>query len=360
MIRRYMGVVAWTAASLGLAAGLSACGGATASATDEVEFVRSVTVRVTTVRPEPFLELVRLVGVVQANRDLVVAAEESGVVRSLYVEKGARVSAGQPLLKIDDALLTAQHEQAMADARLARETYERQRRLWEDEQVGSELAFLRAKYAAEAAEAQVKVLATRLERTTVRSPIAGVFDARLAELGAMVSPGTPVARVVDVATVKVLAGVPERYAGDIGPGAEAFVTLDAMPGREFTGRLEFVGTAVDDASRTFPVEVQLTNAGAVLKPGLVANVGITRRALESALVIPQEAVVRAENGFIVYVAVRQGEDWVSQARPVRTGASLGGRVVIESGLEQGDQVVVVGQQQLAGGDILRIAGNDRP
>lgn len=341
---------------------LAGCGAPaeSASSAPAAEAARTVTVEVEEVVPRAYTDYVRLVGIVLANRDVTVAAEEGGVVREIYVEKGTPVSAGQPLFKIDDALLRAQLEQAEANARLARETYERQRRLWEEEEVGSELTYLQARYAAEAAEAQARLLATRLERTTVRAPIAGILDARLVEVGAMVAAGTPVGRIVDVSKVKVAAGVPERYAGEIRLGAEAIVQLDVAGGREFRGALSFVGTAVDDGSRTFPVEIEVQNPDGALVPGLVANVGVARRDLDAAIVVPQEAVLRAEDGYVVYVAVQREGAWRAEARPVVTGASRGGRVLIESGLEPGELVVVVGQQTVAAGDYLNIVGGGRP
>ncbi|HWV58725.1 MAG TPA: efflux RND transporter periplasmic adaptor subunit [Longimicrobiales bacterium] len=352
------GATALASATVALVTG---CGAPAQSASSAAatETVRTVTVEVQEVVPEPFIDYVRLVGVVLANRDVTVAAEEGGVLRQIFVDKGTEVTAGQPIFKIDDELLQAQVAQAEANARLARETYERQRRLWEEEEVGSELTYLQARYAAEAAEAQAALLATRLERTTVRAPISGILDARLVEVGAMVGAGSPVARIVDVSTVKIAAGVPERYAGEIRRGADAVVELAVMGGRTFQGKLSFVGTAVDDGSRTFPIEIEVENDDGALVPGLVANIGVARQVLDSAIVVPQEAILRAEEGYIVYVAVQRDGAWRAEARPVVAGASRAGRVQVNSGLQPGDRVVVVGQQQVTAGDYLNIAGGDR-
>ena len=107
----------------------------------------------------------------------------------------------------------------MAD--LAKETWDRRKRLFEEDQVGSELAYLEAKYASEQATANLNVLEERLARTTIRAPIDGILDSREIEVGNMVAPGTPVARIVDNNPVKITAGVPERYAADVRTGAEA-------------------------------------------------------------------------------------------------------------------------------------------
>ncbi len=352
-LNRYIG-----AAALFAAIASTACNGGEAqeSASPESDAApagRVVNVHVVQVEAREFTEFVTLTGALEASRDVSVAAEESGVIRQLFVDKGARVRPGQPIARIDDQVLRAQYDQARSEAALAKETYERQRRLWEDEKIGTEI-FLRAKYGAETAEANARMLAARLERTTVRAPIGGVLDDRLVEVGAMVSPGTPVARIVDADPVEVTAGVPERYAGEIRPGAEVRVTIDHLGGGTFEGRASYVGTALDTRTRTFPVEFTIANRNGVLKPGMVARLDLQRRTIPDALLVPREAVQRASTGYIVYVVTGEGERTHAEARPVELGAGAGEQVAIVSGLVAGERVIVVGQQQVANGDAVRV------
>ena len=355
--RAVLGVVSVLALSIGAVACGSASEAQDTRAPDsaQVDGVRVLNVETWTVRAEPYAEQVTVTGTVEADRDVTVASEESGIVREVYVERGARVAAGQPVARIDDRVLRAQYDQARSEAALAQETYERQRRLWEDEKIGTEIAYLRAKYGAETAEANARVLAARLDRTVVRAPIAGVLEDRMIEVGSMVGPGTPVARILDVDPLKVTAGVPERYAADIRPGTGAIVGLETGPAGEIRGRVRFVGSAVDERNRTFAVEIDVPSGGG-LKPGVVARVSLPRRTLEEAILVPRDAVLRSETGYIAYVVTGQGDELVAEARPVTTGSGHDGRVLIESGLEPGDRVVVVGQQQLANGDRVRVAG----
>jgi RND family efflux transporter MFP subunit len=326
--------------------------GESATANGDAVPARIVNVETIEVQPEPFADRVDATGQVMADRDVVVASEESGVVRSILVEKGTRVSAGQALVRIDDRLLKAQHDQAVSEAALARETFERQRRLWEEDSIGSELTFLRAKYAAETADANARALDTRLERTTIRAPFAGILDARLVEIGSTLSPGSPVVRIVDADPLKVLAGIPERYAGEVRTGAAAIVSFDN--GRTVEAKASFVGTAIDEQSRTFPIEVVVPNEGGLLKPGMVANVRVSRGIQREAILVPRDAVMRVQSGYIVYVATERDGKWIAEARAVATGAGDAGRVVITDGLKAGEQVVVAGQQQVAGGDLIRV------
>lgn len=346
-------------AAVALAAVVGACGGdaaANGSAGEAETFTRVVNVETATVEPERFVEVIRLTGTVEANQDVQVSAEETGVVREILVEKGNPVRTGQPILRIDDRVLRAQVEQARARADLAEETWQRRQRLFEEDAVGSELAYLEAKYAAEETRANLQTLEERLERTVVRAPLAGILDRRLVEVGTMVNAGTPVVRIVDLDPVKITAGVPERFAADVAPGAEAEVRLDAFSGRVFEGGISYVGASVDPGNRTFPVELDLPNPGRMIKPEMVAQISLVRRVRDDALVVPQEAIVRVEDGFVVFVVGQEDGGEVAVVTPVTTGPSNGNRVVVEEGLQPGDRVIVVGQQQVAHGDRVRIVG----
>jgi len=174
----------------------------------------------------------------------------------------------------------------------------------------------------------------------------------------MVAPGTPVARLVDADPLKVTAGIPERYAGEIRTGVPVTVSFDN--GAEVAGQIGFTSSMIDSANRTFAVEVRVGNAGGALKPGMVARLRVTRGVTESALLVPRDAVLRAQSGYVVYVATERDGRWVAESRTVEMDTGDGRRVVIRSGLAAGDRVIVSGQQQVANGDLIRIAdGADR-
>lgn len=353
----------WTLAALALSVLVAGCNrtdGAEAqrSGDGEGRTERTVNVEVLEVRPASFTHFVRIVGTVEAQRDVRVSAEESGVVAAVGAAKGQAVRPGQPLVRLDAGVLAAQLEQAASQAALAEETWERQRQLWEQDSVGTEMAYLQAKYNAETAKAQARVLSERMERTVVRAPIPGILDERMVEVGSMVSPGTPVARILDMDTVEIVGGVPERYAADIERGAEVTVRVRSLAGRQYTGAIDFIGASVDAGNRTFPVEVVVPNPGLGIKPGMVADVQIARRTLDDALAVPRHTVLRREDGYIVYLAVPSGDGWRAEVRSVVPGVSRGEMVVIEAGLEPGDRIVAVGQQRVADGDALVVVNAD--
>lgn len=354
---------AGTAAFLSaLTLALAACGGSD-SGTPEAEaaagqpFSRVVNVETRTLAPERFVEEIRLTGTAAANRDVTVSAQETGEVVEILVDRGDAVAAGQPLLRINDRLLRSQVDQARAAAELARETWERRRRLWEEDQVGSELAYLEARYSAEQAAANLRTLEERLERTVIRAPVEGLVEERRVELGTLVSPGTPVVRIVDVNPMKVTAGVPERYAPDVEAGTPVNVAFDVLPGARYQGTVTFVGATVTPRDRTFPVEIRLPNPRGAIKPQMVAGLRMERRVLDEVLVVPQEAVLREAEGFVVYVVEERDGEPVAVRRAVEPGPSQQNRVVILEGLSPGDRLVVVGQQSVADGERVRtVAG----
>ncbi len=336
---------------------LSGCGGdarAEAGAHQgETRSARVINVEVMPLERSDFVETVRITGTVQANRDVTVSAEESGVVREVLVERGGLVEAGQPLVRIDGRILESQVREAAARADLARESWERRRRLFEVDGVGSELAYLEARSAAEQAEAALEILRERLERTVVRAPLSGVLDRRDVEVGTMVSAGSSVGRIVQVNPVKVEGGVPERFASDVGRGSDARVTFDALD-EAYETRVRFAGATVNPRNRTYPIEVVIPNVERVIKPEMVANIEITRRVLEEVVVIPQDAVTRVEEGYIAFVVRGAEGEEVVEARRVVPVATQRNRIAVAEGLEAGDRLVVVGQQQVAAGDRVQV------
>jgi membrane fusion protein (multidrug efflux system) len=335
--------------------------GAAATAAEAMEVGRVINVEVMSVATAPFTELVRVTGAVQANRIVDVAAEEAGVVRAVFAEKGARVSAGDSLARIDDVVLRAQLAQAKAQSDLATAVWERTRRLYDEDKVGTEMAYLEARYNAEQSKANHDVLVERLKRTVVRAPISGLLDARPVEVGSMVSGGSLVGRVVQLDTVKIAGGVPERFAPDIRLGTAVKVTFDVMPDRVFNGRVQYVGASVNPRNRTFTVELSLANDGLTVKPEMVANIELVRRTMNNVVSLPQQSLVRVENGYVVFV-VETGAGGATRAvaKAVETGAAQRNSVTITLGINPGDQVVVVGQGQLSDGDRVKVVGTSNP
>jgi len=115
-----------------------------------------------------------------------------------------------------------------------------------------------------------------------------------------------------------------------------------------------VGAVVNPKNRTFPVELRLPNPGGAIKPEMVANVEVVRRTVDVAMVVPQEALIRVEEGYVAFVVVNEGGEDRVRSRAVTLGASQQNEVVVTSGLEAGDRLIVVGQQTVSAGDRVTV------
>lgn len=338
------------------------CGGA--GGTEEAaRGPEAVPVEVLTVTTEDATATVTATGTLAAREDVPISAEASGRVSEVPAQVGDEVSEGEVLVRLDDELARLSLKQAeaqllaaQADLADAERGFERSRSLLESgdiSQAGFETAQLRyqaAESAALAAEAAHASAERQLRNTAIESPIDGTVAFMHAEVGHLMNIGAPVAHVVNTSTLEIEIGLTEAQAVEVEPGRGALVRFRSMPGREFEGRVEYVGPRADDRTKTFPARVVLRNVGGELRAGMVAEVTIATREYEDAVVIVRDWVVERYGEPAVYVAA----DSVAQLRRVRLGQVLGDRVVIEEGLEPGERLVVLGYDQLSDGARIKV------
>jgi len=201
---------------------------------------------------------------------------------------------------------------------------------------------------AEAALATIKVT---LDKANIEAPIAGVVSKKYVDEGNMVGPTTPLVRIVQIKTLKVLGGVSERYLPVLIAGkTPVHIKTDAYPEDEFEGTVYRVGVAVDVVTRTGEVEIRVPNPDMKLKPGMFARMKIVARERENAVVVPNSALLREEDN--VYVFVANGSK--ALRRGVRLGLSQSEYYEVLEGLSVGDMVITHGQRQLEDGQIVEV------
>lgn len=328
---------------------------------------RTVRVGTRVMQPSTFEEIIPITGSVTAPEDASLSAQSAGTLTQL-AEVGTRVGEGDVVARLDDRLVRAALDQAKANlvsvesqAQLAEETWRRQEPLYSDSII-SALEFEsvttqrnQARAALAQAEAAVAQAEQQYENTFIRAPFPGTVEERFANPGEQVMPGAPVARVVNTRNLKVVAGVPETYAADIRPGTKVLLSFRAYSDDTREETVSFVGSVINPQSRTFSIEVAISNAGGILKPAMIADLKVTRRVLENQMVIPQTSILRDENGTSVYVAVEDGGQLVADRKPIRLGPSYAGMTVVADGLVSGDEVIVTGQTSVTEGDIVLVA-----
>lgn len=353
-IRSFSSSLALVGALLATAVVTAGCGNGEAPATAEAAAQQRPATRVETLVLEPtsFTDEIELTGTVEAINDATLSAQAAGTVMSI-VDLGTTVQEDGRIAQLDATEAQAALEQAQARYELTQDRYERQEPLYRDSIITA-LEFEQVRSERTQARAALAQAEKRLRNTRVTAPFAGTVEERFVQPGEQVAPNDPVARVIDVQPAKVVAGVPERYAGDIEKGNELRIQFQSARLGERTGTVTFVGSAIDPDSRTFTIEATIANADRTIKPEMVTQIRLDRTTIEDALVIPRPAVVRDEAGTHVYTLERTDSTAIARKRDIVLGPSTGARVAVASGLQAGDEVVVVGQTNLAPGQPVEV------
>jgi len=350
---RSVSLLALTATLVGLLVFTTGCNDGQASNSASETAARPAT-RVETLLLEPtsFTDIIEITGSVEALDDATLSAQTDGPV-TMLVDRGTRVQKGEPVATIDAEEAKAAVEQAKARYELAQDRFERQQPLYQDSVI-SALEFEQVRSERNQARAALQQAQTRLANATVDAPFNGSIEERFLEVGEQAAPGSRLARLVNTRRVKITAGVPERYANDIQRGTPVQLDFRRYDAGVRTAEVTFVGNTIDPESRTFPIEVTVSNEDRTLKPEMGVKLRVTRAVLDSTIVIPRTAVLRDETGTHVYVVDRSDTTAVARNRDIALGPETGGQVVADSGLTAGDEVIIVGQNNVSPGAPLEI------
>lgn len=305
---------------------------------------KTVPVTVASVKPDTFRHYLEVQGKVDFDQNVLVSAKVPGVLTSVRVKRGDKVSRGQTMATIDAQVL----EQNIAEVRtrldLARIGFEKQQNLW-DQKIGTEMQYLTAKNNKEALERSLAALQQQRDQYNVKAPIAGVVDDVIPNAGEAVAPGVGIIRVVNTNDSKIVAEVSEAYLTKISKGDEALVRFPDL-NQEITATVDVVSRFINPSSRTFTIELRPKNIGKdiELRPNLVSVVRIQDYKKEDAIVVPVNVVQQDEKSQYVYVAQKQGDRYVATRKEITTGVNYRGNVEVLSGLAASDQVITAGYQ----------------
>jgi RND family efflux transporter MFP subunit len=303
-----------------------------------------------------------------------VVPKTAGRLEEMFVRLGDRVSRGQQIARIEDREIREQVKQAEAAFQVARATIrqreadlkfaetnvERSRNLFDRQLLPKQsLEDAEARYQAndaqlDLARAQFVQAQSRLEElritlanTLIVSPVNGFVARRVVDPGAFVSPNQPIADVVDISRVRMVANVVEKDLRRVEVGESARVEVDAFPGETFKGRIGRVAPVLDPQTRTAQIEVEIPNVAFRLKPGMYARVTLTVEHHANALVVPNNALVDFEGKRGVFLTRNKQ---TATFQPVETGIEEPTRVEILSGLQDDDDIITTGASGLRDGD----------
>jgi membrane fusion protein (multidrug efflux system) len=301
-------------------------------------------VEVAVARTDTVVDAILASGQIEAIQSVELRPDIEGRLAAILVHEGAEVAKGTPLFKVDDGELKAEVARAEADRDLARQALERTRELM-GQQASSQADLERAEATARSTRAQYDLLSLRLARTTVRAPFAGVVGQRFVSLGDYLTTSTRLASLQTVHPQRAAFQVPERYAAALKVGQRVVFRVAALPGKEYTGVVDFVDPVVQLPGRTITVKAEVANPKRELQAGMFIDAKLATAVRPSAVVIPEDAVLPIQGSTFVWVA----KDGKATRRQVTLGVRTPGWVETKSGIEAGEAVVVGGQERLSEG-----------
>ena len=306
-------------------------------------------VSVTKVSDTIFNHYLEIQGNVDTKENLVIYPQFSGTLVSLNVVAGQKVSKGQVLGKIDDGGLSQQVAQLETQAALAKTTFERQKRLW-DQKIGSEIQYLQAQTTMVSQQKAVAQIKAQLAKTMVIAPISGTVDEIMTDRGAVVSPGQGIVRVVNLSNMYVSTSVPESYIGKLKVGTPVAVELSSL-GKTYQGKIRQVGNNINPNNRTFGIEVSVPNTDNLLRPNQVAKLKVIDYINKNTIVVPTNVIQKdgQNNEFVFVASDATAKTATAKKTLVKTGKSAGNVTEILSGLNANDLIVTDGANAISEG-----------
>ncbi|MFC5587039.1 efflux RND transporter periplasmic adaptor subunit [Nitratireductor kimnyeongensis] len=327
------------------------------------------TVTVSTVEAEEgkWTPSIEAIGTVNANQGVDLTVETTGIVTDVRFEANQQINAGDVLLQLEDNIQQADLSASRTQAALDQQSLDRAREL-RNRGVSSGVSLDNAEAAAQASAAQVQRAEAVLQQRQLRAPFSGTIGIPRVDKGQYLSPGTIVATLQDIETMRADFTVPEQQLGNLKIGQPVRLSLN-NDSEEFEGEITGIDPKVDPSSRLVSVRARIDNTSGKLTPGQFVQVKVILPEEDGVISLPQTAVVTSLYGDYVFAArkpenAEQGEDGDEklEARQVfvQVGRRSGRQVEIRSGLKPGDIIVTAGQNRLSNGTPVAIDNTINP
>jgi membrane fusion protein (multidrug efflux system) len=321
----------------------------------------AVSVEAITAATAPMPQTITAVGSLRSDESVTVRPEVAGRVIAIGFQEGRPVAKGVTLVKLDPAVNEAEVQQAKANLILAKSKYERAIDLQKQGFISGQ-----AKDEAEnnlmVAQAALALTAARLAKTEIRAPFSGIIGLRSVSIGDYVKEGQDLVNLESIDPLKVDFRLPEVYLKQVQVGQTLQVSLDALPGRVYDGKVFAINPLVDAAGRAIVIRAQVANADTALRPGMFARVRLVTKDERDALVLPEQALVpQGEEQYVFRVV-----DGKAARTKVDVGQRRDGRVEIVKGVAPGEIIVTAGQLKLRDGvpvtlvPLAKAEGNGTP
>ena len=284
------------------------------------------------------------------SKEADISAAVAGKITSFRVEAGSKVGAGQIVGNIDTRQQQLNVQDAQDALAKAERDYQLQKELFEGNAATAQ--------SVKDAERTVASARIRLQQTgkqesdgAIKAPISGIVTVKKAEAGEYANPGTPLATVVDIYTLKAVVFVSEKDAYQLKLDQMADITAPVLPGKNFAGKVSFISPVADE-NHNYRVELDVNNKAAYLKAGTYISITFDLGNDFTALLIPKIALVEGTKNPYVYVV--NGDK--AMTRKISIGREMGESIEVLSGLKEGEEVVTSGQINLAEGTKISRTG----
>lgn len=298
-----------------------------------------------------FAHYIEARGSVEAEKNVLITPQTVGKIVKIYVKEGQMVKRGQVIARQDVDVILKNIEQVKSQLELATTLFEKQKRLWE-QKIGTEVQYLQAKTNKEALERQLAALQAQADLAVIRAPFSGIVDEVFAKEGEVAAQATPIARLVSLNEIKVVADLSEAYLNQVKTGDEVVVELPTLQETQ-KARITYIGQVIDPTNRTFRVEVALRNPNGKIKPEMVAIVKLKDSEVPDAVVVPVSLVQEDANGKFVYIVDTTTQ--TVQRRNIEIGSVYDGKAQVLKGLEGNEVLVNEGFRFVSEGKKVKIA-----
>ena len=313
------------------------------------------------IKEKVFNHYIELQGNVNTKQNLVIYPEFAGILSKVYVVKGQQVSKGEILAKIDDGGLSQQVAQLQIQVALAKTTFERQERLW-NQKIGSEIQYLQAKSSYEAQQKAVSQLQKQVGKTIVRAPFSGIIDDVITDQGSVVAPGqSQLFRIVNLKNMYIEVDVPERYISTVTSQKDVQVSFPIL-GKTIDAKVRQAGSYINPANRTFKIEIPVPNKDKSIKPNLTAKLKINEYTNPKAILIPQSIISENAEGqqYVYIITDKIGNIAKAQRIIIKTGKTQNDFIEVLSGLQQGHEIINEGARSVKNGQEVKIIEVNEP
>lgn len=287
-----------------------------------------------------FSNALTLSGSIEANEQVEIRSEVSGIVEKIAFNEGSFVSKGQLLFKVNDIELRAQLAQASTRQNLASENERRAKLLLQKEAISQEEYDI-ASADFRTAQAQSQLIRAQIAKTSVRAPFSGKIGLRSISPGTYITPTTLVAKLVSTNPLKISFSIPEKYAAEIKVNSQINFTVNGLE-EKYSAKIYAIEPEIETTTRTLKIRAVAQNNNGKLLPGTFANVELPLTTIKDAIVIPTEAIVPVQDGKKVFIANKGKAKEVMVETLTRTDKDI----VITSGLTVGDTVLTSGVMSL--------------